>query len=364
MDIVTGIQAGSQALGAIGGIIGGIGAEKRANKRMEKQHNFNKEIMDIQNNYLTQQNLQNQKIQMENWENTNANAQVNQMKQAGLNIGLMYGGSGAGGQTSIGSQGTGAPSGTSGYSDGGIGAQGMAIMSQIGQQMANIQLTNAQAEKTKAETKKLEGVDTDLAKTNIEQIKTGIETEKGLQALNRIEQDIKTIEYRIENATQEEKIDIIRYESKQAFHQMNILANEEKFSTETYNTKVKALTQELALMIANEDKIKADTKVQESIVKYAGTYAEATLMNAEANRRNSYTNQDQTQIQAFDANTRRKTLNLEKTKHDFDREMREAGLTNDQIRLVIDGVETITNGIIPMKHLEGAVGSIKKVFKK
>ena len=217
---------------------------------------------------------------------------------------------------------------------------------------------------TIAETEKKKGVDTDLAKTNIEQIKTGIETEKGKQTLQRIEADLNTIEYRINSATKEEKINILKYESKQAFHQMNILANEEKFSTETYNTKVKALAQELALMIANEDKIKADTKVQESIVKYAGTYADVALMNAEANRRNSYTNQDQTQIEAFEANTRRKALSLEKTKHDFDREMREAGLTNDQIRLVMDGVETLTNGIIPMKHLEGAVGSIKKVFKK
>lgn len=361
IGIGTAISAGA---GLVGQAIGAIGAEKRSKKMMERQHNYNKEVMDIQNNYLTQQNLQNQKIQQENWENTNAQAQVNQMKQAGLNIGLMYGGSGAGGQTSMGSQSAGAPSGTSGYSDGGLQAQGMNITSRMGQELANIELTKAQTENVKADTEKKKGVDTDLAKTNIEQIKTGIETEKGKQTLQRIEADLNTIEYRINSATEEEKINILKYESKQAFHQMNILANEEKFSTETYNTKVKALTQELALMIANEDKIKADTKVQESIVKYAGIYADAALINAEANRRNSYTNQDQTQIQAFDANTRRKAFNLEKTKHDFDKEMREAGLTNDQIRLVMDGIETLTNGIIPMKHLEGAVGSVKKIFKK
>lgn len=96
---------GGEALGAGVGLLGMIGQEHRAGQ----QHNRQKELMDIQNQNQRALNEQGQQLQMKTWNETNAAAQMEHYKEAGLNPALMYGGSGAGGQT--GSQGGGSAAG-------------------------------------------------------------------------------------------------------------------------------------------------------------------------------------------------------------------------------------------------------------
>ena len=77
------------------------------------------------------------KIQMQMWKDTNYAAQVEEMKKAGLSIGLMYGKGGAGGATTgAGATGVSAPTAPSGM--------GMIGGSQLAAQIANIELTKAQ----------------------------------------------------------------------------------------------------------------------------------------------------------------------------------------------------------------------------
>ena len=81
------------------------------------------------------------KMQMQMWEETNYAAQVEQLKKAGLSIGLMYGEGGAGGTTTgAGATGVSAPSAPSGM--------GLIGGTQLASQIANIDLIKAQTMKT------------------------------------------------------------------------------------------------------------------------------------------------------------------------------------------------------------------------
>lgn len=127
-------------IGAASGIIGMIGQNQRATK----QHNRQKELMDIQNKNQKGLNQQGHELQMDMWNKTNYGAQMDHMKKAGLNPGLMYGQSGQGGQT--GSQGGGSAASGSAAAPMDIGNAVQAGLAQA--QIANL---NADTEKKKAE---------------------------------------------------------------------------------------------------------------------------------------------------------------------------------------------------------------------
>ena len=111
---------------------------------------------------------------MQYWEDTNYQAQREQMEKAGLNVGLMYGGQGQGGQTMN-------PGGSAsgGSIEGRNGLSGMGM--QIG---ADVALKMAQAKNIEAQTKKLEGVDTDEARTRIDDLLQGITNKKAQEQLS------------------------------------------------------------------------------------------------------------------------------------------------------------------------------------
>lgn len=110
-------------LGVAGaGIIGG---DKRNQRAFEQQ----KDLMALQNQYQQGLNQQGSNLQYDMWLKTNYPAQVEQMKKAGLNVGMMYGGSGPGGST--GSQGGGSASGGNAPAPNPMDLQNMLLASQI-----------------------------------------------------------------------------------------------------------------------------------------------------------------------------------------------------------------------------------------
>ena len=138
-----------------------IGNQLQAKQQFERT----KKLMEIQQANQQQLNLQGQQIQLDTWEKTNFPSQIAMLKKAGLNPSLMYAKGGAGGTT--GSQG------------GGIASMGSASMSQpmgianiiqMKQQIAQIDLLNAEASLKKAEEAKLRGVDTQKAESEIQKI--------------------------------------------------------------------------------------------------------------------------------------------------------------------------------------------------
>ena len=122
---------------------------------MQEQEAYNKRIMALQNQYQQQAAAQSQQYAKEYWDYTNTENQVQHLKNAGLNIGLMYGQSGAGGMGASGGAHQSAPEQPQGN------PVGMALqVQQIEQQRrmndAQIALTEAQASKAKEEAKKSE----------------------------------------------------------------------------------------------------------------------------------------------------------------------------------------------------------------
>jgi len=132
-----GMQAAGGAIGTIFGLANNWMQQGANAANIKRQVEAQKQLTDY-----------NFKKQLEMWEATGYEAQKKQIEKAGLNPGILYGGSGAGGQTSNIAQGTvgmgAAPS---------AGGENIQVMGM----MAQIALVDAQRKKIEAEIKDLEG---------------------------------------------------------------------------------------------------------------------------------------------------------------------------------------------------------------
>lgn len=169
-----GSAAASSLTGLLtGGISQALGLSWSPKKAMDEQTKYNRYIMALQNQYQQQAAAKSQQYAKDYWDYTNAENQVQHLKDAGLNIGLMYGQSGAGGMGASG----GAHQATPEQPQGNPVAMALQTQ-QIEQQRrmtdAQITLTEAQAKKAEEEAKKIGGVDTDKV---IQEIKTLIQQE-------------------------------------------------------------------------------------------------------------------------------------------------------------------------------------------
>ena len=179
-----------KAKGGWGQAIGGIGGALLGMLGAGQQHRRQKELMDIQNRNQQALNKQGHDLQFDMWNKTNAKAQVEHYKQAGLNPGLMYGQSGAGGTT--GSQGGGsAAGGQAPLMDIGASAmQGAMMKAQIDNINADTKLKDADATKTG-------GVDTDLGNQQIQESITRLDkiiaetsSTRTIEALNKVKKEL------------------------------------------------------------------------------------------------------------------------------------------------------------------------------
>lgn len=170
-----GSSAASAGMGFIGNTLSqAFGLSWSPQKAMQEQWKYNKNIMALQNQYQQQAAEKSQQYAKDYWDYTNAENQIKHLKNAGLNVGLMYGQSGAGGMGASGGAHQASPEQPQGN------PVGMALqVQQIEQQRrmndAQIALAEAQAEKAGAEATKISGVDTQEALKRIEGIASQIE---------------------------------------------------------------------------------------------------------------------------------------------------------------------------------------------
>ena len=147
----------------------------------EKQMENQEYLMGLQHKYNEQSAEAAQKRAYEMWEKTNYAAQVDQMKKANLNPALMYGQAGAGGGTVSGAQGQGTSQPTDKSVEMKYRGQEMAL--QLANLTSQIKLNESQANKNNAEANKTAGVDTELAKTSIENLISQTKNEKDRNVL-------------------------------------------------------------------------------------------------------------------------------------------------------------------------------------
>lgn len=213
-DLIT--AGGGLATGIIG-MLGQNAREKRAMKNQQK-------LMGIQKENQMELNQQGYELQKRMWDETNYEAQMQKMKEAGLNESLMYGMKGGGGVTT-GSQGGGSAQGGSAPSP-----QMMGIDAMTGAQIA---LLKAQKTKTEAETSNIKGEPGTIGEATINKLIAETQSESSKQNLMKTQEIVNG--YTAENVEQNTKNlrEVIRSirtdasikeESKEA--QIDIIKNE------------------------------------------------------------------------------------------------------------------------------------------
>lgn len=223
----------------------------------------------------------NQELAMKTWNQTGYAAQVEQLKQAGLNPGLVYKGAGQGG-TVLGNQAGNSVAG--GMAAPGQKLQAMGLALNAAMQTAQIKNIEANTKKTEVETQKTAGVDTAQTAATTEQAITATEklkaeTEKIKAETNNTElqsalitaqTDVAKIEANVKNLTQKELIEQIQITNDKLYGEAQSAltkANVDKSTRIQTIQLIEQSTVEQQLRIASQ---KADIKLtNQQITKIA-----------------------------------------------------------------------------------------------
>lgn len=324
-----GSSAASTGMGFLGNALSqAFGLSWSPQRAMKEQWKYNKNIMALQNQYQQQAAEKSQQYAKDYWDYTNAENQVQHLKNAGLNVGLMYGQSGAGGMGASGGAHQASPEQPQGN------PVGMALqVQQIEQQRrmndAQIALAEAQAEKTKAEKEKISGVDTQEALKRIEEAGSRIELnlkegsyKDALTDLTKAEKEatealkkLREMQEGLTNAQISEAFAIAGYYSEKAHSEYWIKENEKiqnEYLIETYNDRVDAVNYNNAVAIALAAKYISEKDVNEKQIKQLE--ASINELNALADKHNwdkeTYRKQVEAMIERWEDQTFNERIGL------------------------------------------------------
>lgn len=249
------LQLGQQAAaGAVGGGMGiafGKSADRRAYQLHEKIVKRNEESSKELANYNFMKEL-------EMWEKTNYSAQVEQLKKAGLNPGLLYG-MGGGGGTTIGSPGPGAATGGGGRSS---------EEAAVAQTVMQLGLQRAQKENIEA--------DTELKQQQAGAAGASIPKTEAETRLIEIEQEIKNLELSYGKETFEQRIHQLNILVDQSVEQLQILRAQKTVDIAQVNNKIEMLSKQVAgQILENGLKEQKITESKEQIEKWKAEIAQA-----------------------------------------------------------------------------------------
>lgn len=277
-----------------------LGLSWSPERAMKEQEAYNKRIMALQNQYQQQAAAQSQQYAKDYWDYTNAENQVNHLKNAGLNVGLMYGQSGAGGMGASGGARQESPDQAQGNPIG-MALQVQQIEQQRRMNDAQIALSEAQADKAKAEAKKISGVDTQEALTRIEEIGSKIELnlkegnyKEALTDLTNAEKEatealksLREMQEALTSAQISEAFSIAAYYSEKAHTEYWAKENEKiqnEYLKDTYQDRVNAADYNNAVAIALAAKYMSEKDVNEKEIKHLE--ASISELNALADKHN------------------------------------------------------------------------------
>lgn len=290
-----GSSAASTGIGFIGNALSqALGISWSPQRAMREQEAYNKRIMALQNQYQQQAAAQSQQYAKDYWDYTNAENQVNHLKNAGLNIGLMYGQSGAGGMGASGGARQEAPDQAQGNPIG-MALQVQQIEQQRRMNDAQIALAEAQANKANSEANKISGVDTQEALKRIEEAGSRIDLnlregryKEALTELTKAEKEatnalksLREMQEVLTKAQISEAFAIATYYSEKAHTEYWAKENEKiqnEYLIDTYNDRVDAAYYNNAVAIALAAKYKSEKEVNEKQIKQL----EASIKELEA----------------------------------------------------------------------------------
>ena len=207
-----------------------------------------------------QLNKQGQELQVQTWKETNAAAQAKQLEQAGLNLGLMYSGGGAGGSTiGTGSGGT----ATGGSASAGSASAGTAAGGSVGLghktfDVGQIAQALQGAAKVRAETKLLNAQARNL---ETETVKTGgVDTEETKRRIKKLEEETKT---------ETQRSGLVMNEAIKAAEEIDRMHRENQIGDQTKNAIIERIGQEAINAEVEkrllESKIKLNDKQREEL---------------------------------------------------------------------------------------------------
>lgn len=260
---MTAINTAANA--GMGLLLGNIN-DKRQLEQQQKLTQMQLEAQKQGSKYMADLSYKNQ---LNMWNATNYEAQVEHMKKAGINPALMYGAAGAGGQLGAGAGGMGISSGQAQQNPGEIQTMiGMGLQARM--QEAQIKLAEATARKTDVEADKIGGTDTEESKARIENLLQGVDNARQQHEIQKLEITLKNIENYEKQASQIDRLDYIEYQTRQAMKQLQIVENEAYISSATMEDKIKivartAIGAALQNVLTKEQtgKVKSDIRVNE-----------------------------------------------------------------------------------------------------
>lgn len=251
----------------VGGAIGlGIDALTRK-KRYQEQYEQQEKLTNLQaqhNEDLMRKSAElNQQMALDMWNKTGPKQQTERLREAGLNVGLMYGGGGGGGATTT-AAGTPSVSGSSAEMPSQMGLQlGMDMATKT----ANLELAKAQKENIQADTNlknvnagKTGGVDTQLANQTLEKLKLETQNQGVANEINKIEQQFKNIELAIKTDTWDETKAKIIAEAKTAVENYKQAVIQTGVDQATQDEKIKQFEQAIVQQAAMIEAIKEGTE--------------------------------------------------------------------------------------------------------
>lgn len=275
----------------------GMGLSKYNDKRqLQMQQQLNNQALGMDK---ARMDYQNQK-QLEMWKATNYKAQMDEIKKAGLNSALLYGMSGGGGAT----VGGGMPSSSSGYAPVG-GGEIMGLM-QMRNQEAQIELMKAQAEKATAEANKTKGVDTKLGETQIESLTQGIENQKAVEELTKIQSRLSNLELNLKEDSYTDTLENIRYTAYKIEEEFRNIRYERILSGETLATKIKIAEADLINKGLEGELMRTNKNLGEAKIKEISASISQKWKALSIEDRNAMTNYLNAKTNEFNADTSRR----------------------------------------------------------
>jgi len=263
------IEAGAQVAGQIGnGIFGLATAGINDARQIRQQRRLNKENARY-NKEMTTYNLEKQ---MEMWERTGYGATKDQMKRAGINPALLYGMSGGGGQsTNVDTSNQGASQAPAGGGEIG-GMMGMGIQAALAK--STIALNESQANKNNADAAATSGYKQQEAtqsinesKARIEGILQGVDNAKMEYEIKKLEITMKNIENYEKQASQEDRLEYIKWNAEKAGQEVKKILNENYITAKTIPERIKIVQEAAIGAVLNNQATKVGMAVDQQKIK-------------------------------------------------------------------------------------------------